>query len=117
VLVVGITNPDPWQVRDEPTEPARGAPPANPCTYYERHLMVEMTVHGAWGEAKVQRFEELGLRVVVVWRRTRKTTTATEVREAIRCGRPWDHLVPAATAGILRDLDVLERIRRAEKAG
>lgn len=48
-LVVGITNPDPWTVADEPTDPERGSAEANPCTYYERYLMVE----GALAEAGV----------------------------------------------------------------
>lgn len=47
VLVVGITNPDPGQVIDEPSAPERGTPQANPCTFYERYLMVE----GALAEA------------------------------------------------------------------
>lgn len=41
VLVVGITNPDPDQTIDEPSAPERGLPQANPCTYYERYLMIE----------------------------------------------------------------------------
>ncbi|MBE1489813.1 adenylyltransferase/cytidyltransferase family protein [Plantactinospora soyae] len=40
-LVVGITNPDPWQTAEEATDPVRGSVEANPCTYYERYLMVE----------------------------------------------------------------------------
>jgi nicotinamide-nucleotide adenylyltransferase/phosphinothricin biosynthesis protein PhpF len=41
LLVVGITNPDPWQVKVETTNVLRSEPAANPCTYYERYLMVE----------------------------------------------------------------------------
>lgn len=40
-LVVGLTNPDPSQTADEPTDLARGCAEANPWTYYERYLMVE----------------------------------------------------------------------------
>lgn len=40
-LIVGITNPDPFQAIAEATNPERGLPEANPCTYYERYLMVE----------------------------------------------------------------------------
>jgi nicotinamide-nucleotide adenylyltransferase/phosphinothricin biosynthesis protein PhpF len=40
-LVVGLTNPDPSQIADEPTDPTRGSAAANPWTYYERYLMVE----------------------------------------------------------------------------
>jgi len=50
-LVVGITNPDPWQTTEEPTDPVRGSTEANPCTYYERYLMVEAALIGAGVEA------------------------------------------------------------------
>jgi nicotinamide mononucleotide adenylyltransferase len=40
-LIVGITNPDPWSVAEEPTDPERGLSESNPCTYYERYLMVD----------------------------------------------------------------------------
>jgi nicotinamide-nucleotide adenylyltransferase/phosphinothricin biosynthesis protein PhpF len=46
-LVVGITNPDPWQVVEEATDPTRGLPEANPCTFYERYLMVEGSLTAA----------------------------------------------------------------------
>jgi nicotinamide-nucleotide adenylyltransferase/phosphinothricin biosynthesis protein PhpF len=41
VLVVGITNPDPYLTVFEPTDANRGDPTANPYTYYERYLMIE----------------------------------------------------------------------------
>ncbi|GAA0936093.1 adenylyltransferase/cytidyltransferase family protein [Nonomuraea longicatena] len=41
VLVVGITNPDPELTAHEPSDPARSSPEANPCTFYDRYLMVE----------------------------------------------------------------------------
>jgi cytidyltransferase-like protein len=50
-LVVGITNPDPLLVAPEHTDPQRSRPEANPCTYYERYLMVE----GSLAEAGVHR--------------------------------------------------------------
>jgi cytidyltransferase-like protein len=49
MLIVGITNPDPSQITAEETDPERGLPESNPCTYYERYLMVE----GALREAGV----------------------------------------------------------------
>lgn len=50
-LVVGITNPDPSLTTAEATDPDRGTPEANPCTFYERYLMVE----GALREAGADR--------------------------------------------------------------
>ncbi|MCU0589786.1 MAG: nicotinate-nucleotide adenylyltransferase [Syntrophobacteraceae bacterium] len=39
-LVVGITNPDPLLTREDDADPHRGAPRANPLTYYERCVMI-----------------------------------------------------------------------------
>ncbi len=40
-VFVGITNPDPWRIREEPSDPLRHLPESNPFTYTERLLMVE----------------------------------------------------------------------------
>ncbi len=39
-VFVGITNPDPWRVREEPSDPLRHLPESNPFTYVERLLMI-----------------------------------------------------------------------------
>jgi len=39
-LVVGITNPDPLRTRDDPADPKRSSPLANPLTYFERYQLV-----------------------------------------------------------------------------
>lgn len=41
MLIIGITNPDPSQIKVEPTNPARSAGLANPCTFYERYDMID----------------------------------------------------------------------------
>jgi len=40
-LWVGITNPDPARVKEEPSDPLRHLPESNPYTYAERLLMVK----------------------------------------------------------------------------
>jgi cytidyltransferase-like protein len=40
-VFVGITNPDPRRIKEEPTDPLRHLPESNPFTYTERLLMVE----------------------------------------------------------------------------
>ena len=40
-LVVGITNPDPSHTRDDPADPQRSSPVANPLTYLERHQLID----------------------------------------------------------------------------
>jgi len=39
-LVVGITNPDPTLTREDPANPERSDPAANPLTYFERFVSV-----------------------------------------------------------------------------
>jgi cytidyltransferase-like protein len=39
-VFVGITNPDPSRVKEEPSDPLRHLPESNPFTYSERLLMV-----------------------------------------------------------------------------
>ncbi|NTU47579.1 MAG: nicotinate-nucleotide adenylyltransferase [Syntrophobacteraceae bacterium] len=45
-LVVGITNPDPTLIREDPSDPGRSAPQANPLTYFERYTMVRRVLMG-----------------------------------------------------------------------
>jgi nicotinamide-nucleotide adenylyltransferase len=40
-VFVGITNPDPQRIKEEPSDPLRHLPESNPFTYAERLLMAE----------------------------------------------------------------------------
>jgi cytidyltransferase-like protein len=153
-LVVGITNPDPELTVAEPTEPGRGEAGANPCTFYERLLMVEgalvesgvpreafrivpfphgmperllhyapadalylLTIYDEWGEEKLGRFAGLGLRTHVMWRRTEKVTSGSEVRRLIAAGDDrWEELVPPAVARVVRERGIDRRIREEAAA-
>jgi nicotinamide-nucleotide adenylyltransferase len=41
VVFVGITNPDPQRIKEEPSDPLRHLPESNPFTYTERLLMIQ----------------------------------------------------------------------------
>jgi cytidyltransferase-like protein len=43
-LFVGITNPDPRRIKEEPSDPLRHRPESNPFSYVERLLMIEAVV-------------------------------------------------------------------------
>lgn len=43
-LVVGITNPDPSLTRDSDANPHRSTSLANPLTYFERYLMIQVAM-------------------------------------------------------------------------
>lgn len=46
-LVVGITNPDPTQTKEDSADPHRSSPLANPLNYFERYIMVRDTIFQA----------------------------------------------------------------------
>lgn len=46
-LVVGITNPDPTHIRDEPADPHRSGDDANPFPYHLRYRMVGAALEAA----------------------------------------------------------------------
>jgi cytidyltransferase-like protein len=45
VVFVGITNPDPSRIKEEPSDPQRHLPESNPFSYVERLLMVAEVAH------------------------------------------------------------------------
>jgi len=149
-LVIGITNPDPWTTGHEESDLKRGTPEANPCTFYERYLMVEgamlnagipcaafrivpfphsyperlryysppgalflLSIYDRWGETKLERFRKVGLAVHVLWRREKKVTSGSEIRELICTGGPWESLVPSSTARVIREFGIDQRIRQS----
>lgn len=146
-LIVGITNPDPGATVFEPAAPSRGLARSNPCTFYERYLMVEgallesgvslshfrivpfphgaperllnyapidalylLTIYDDWGETKLERFRQLGLSTRVLWRRTWRVTSGSDVRRRIATGEEWEHLVPKAVARVIKEQRIDERI-------
>ena len=153
VLIIGITNPDPWQMGNEETDVNRGSIDANPFTFYERYLMVEgsmveagvpreafrivpfphsyperlryyspadalyfLSIYDSWGETKLERFRNLGLPVHVLWRREEKVTSGSRIRKLIQTSGDWEKWVPPATARVIRELGIDERIRNAQRA-
>ena len=44
-VFVGITNPDPQRIKEEPSDPLRHLPESNPFSYVERLLMVSEVAH------------------------------------------------------------------------
>src|SRR5436305_848748 len=45
VVFVGITNPDPARIKEEPSDPLRHLPESNPFSYVERLLMITEVAH------------------------------------------------------------------------
>jgi len=77
-----------------------------------------LTIYDAWGERKLQQFQDLGLKVEVLWRRPieEKGQTAAEIRRRMRTGEPWEDQVPQSTAGLMKAWDIPGRLRRLASA-
>ncbi len=72
-----------------------------------------LTIYDEWGEKKFQMFKSLGLKTEVLWRKplSEKGLSSAQIRRHIATGRPWEHLVPATVAQMMKDLDLIERIK------
>jgi cytidyltransferase-like protein len=75
--------------------------PERLCHYAPIDALYFLTIYDAWGEAKLQRFQDLGLRTRVLWRRDWRLTSGTEVRALIRGGGPWQPLLPDAVVPVI----------------
>ena len=61
-------------------------------------------VYSAWEEEKVRRLKEHGLTVEVLDRGRQKGLSGSEVRRLIRSGLRWEHLLPPASARVVREI-------------
>jgi cytidyltransferase-like protein len=66
--------------------------------------LVALTLYDEWSLHRVELFREAGYRVEILWQRREKITSGSEIRERIRTGQSWNHLVPAGTAGVVETL-------------
>jgi nicotinamide mononucleotide adenylyltransferase len=75
-----------------------------------------LTIYDEWGERKLQLFESLGLKVEILWRKpsTEKGLTASAIRRLMGLDQPWEHLVPAAVARLVREMEFLQRLKTME---
>lgn len=91
--------------------------PVNLPELYRHYVPLDavffLTIYDDWGRAKRERFLDLGLDVHVLWERDPacKGLTGTGVREAMRDGKPWEHMVPPEAAALARRWGVPERLR------
>lgn len=64
-----------------------------------------VTIYDEWGEQKAEEITALGYATTTLWRRTydERFTSGTFVRNAMRNGEPWEHLVPAGVASYITE--------------
>lgn len=95
--------------------------PINFPELYRHYLPMDatffLTIYDAWGERKLEQFQELGLRVEVLWRKPieEKGLRAAEIRQRMLEEKPWDHLVPDSTRELMKAWDIPDRLRALER--
>lgn len=75
-----------------------------------------LTIYDSWGEKKREMFQEKGLKTEVMWRKPaeEKGLAASEIREMMVSGGPWQDRVPPAAVRLLRAFGVVERLRSGQ---
>ncbi len=72
-----------------------------------------VTIYDEWGEQKAREITALGYGTTILWRRTHddRFTSGTSVRNAMRSGEPWEHLVPAGVASYVTERGLVAAVR------
>jgi nicotinamide-nucleotide adenylyltransferase len=76
-----------------------------------------LTIYDEWGEKKLRMFESLNLKTEILWRKplTEKGLSSADIRQYMAMDQPWEHLVPSAVARTMKELGLVERIRKLMK--
>lgn len=91
--------------------------PVNTPELYRHYVPMDATfflsIYDDWGRRKLELFRSLGLQTEILRQVSpeEKGLSSTDARRAMAEGRPWEQLVPAAVAGLLKAWDIPGRIR------
>lgn len=85
--------------------------PENIRYYVPEEACVFVTILDAWGHTRRRRLENAGCRVCVLWERSTKGVSSSEIRRRICTGEDWSDLVPPATHRFLTEHGIDRRIR------
>lgn len=92
--------------------------PINLPDLYQYYLPINavfyLTIYDEWGQRKLEQFKALGLRTEVLWSRPpeEKGLKASDIRQKMIKGEPWQHLVPEATSHLMENWSIPERLRK-----
>ena len=78
-----------------------------------------LSIYDQWGERKHQYFQSLGLKVHILRRVVpeQKGLSASDIRNRMLMGQPWEHLVPPSTLPLLASMALVSRLNRLKRAG
>jgi len=73
--------------------------------------LVAVTLYDEWSREKRELLEAAGYDVHVLWERREKLTSGTMVRDRLRSGRAWEHLVPVGTRRVISQMYGIGRLK------
>lgn len=81
--------------------------------YVPLNAVFFLTIYDEWGKRKKEYFESLGLKTCVLREVTpeEKGISASDVRQRMLKGEPWQHLVPPVVASLLEKWQITQRLR------
>jgi nicotinamide-nucleotide adenylyltransferase len=82
--------------------------------YVPMEAVFFLSIYDDWGRRKLQYFESLGLSTHVLWEvpPEKKGISASDVRQRMLAGQPWEHLVPASVPAMIDQWGIPDRLRQ-----
>jgi nicotinamide mononucleotide adenylyltransferase len=83
--------------------------------YVPMDVVFFLSIYDDWGRQKKEYLESLGLKIHVLWEVPieEKGLSGSDIRESMRKGKQWEHLVPPATARLVKKWGVIERLKKS----
>lgn len=74
-----------------------------------------LSIYDDWGRQKKEYLESLGLKLHILWEvpLEKKGLSGSDIRLSMVNGEPWKHLVPPATAKLVKEWGVIERLKNS----
>lgn len=72
-----------------------------------------LTIYDRWGRQKREYFQSLGLKIHVLWEVTleNKGLSSSDIRESMKVGKKWEHLVPSSVAKLMKEWGIAQRLK------
>lgn len=72
-----------------------------------------LTIYDDWGRQKKDYFQSLGLKIHVLWEvpLEQKGLSSNDIRDLMRKGEKWEHLVPSSVANLMTQWHVAQRLK------
>lgn len=80
--------------------------------YVPMNVVFFLSIYDDWGRQKKEYLESLGLKVHVLWEvpLEKKGLSGSDIRLSMLNGGPWKHLVPPATAKLVKKWGIITRL-------